>query len=208
MDFLIEIILLIFTAPLMEILLTAVGSFIANRHEKHHAKKEFDHPVESSTDTVFTMTQNRETRGAMLFLLVCVISAFMINIVAYTAIYVSKGMSLKTYIILEVVSQTILFPILLGVLHCATKKFRFTDYEIIIKSAIYIKRVQFEQITSVTETNYSRLYLALKVTYNKVRKDKYKTKMFKIAQNFGNYERAKKRLWDIRSDLASEGSPV
>lgn len=198
MDFLIEIILLIFVAPLIEILLTLLASFLGNKNKWHPVKEKFDSQIEESTDTVFAMPHNPETKVAMIFALVCAILIFIINIVVYTVAYVLKRMTLHDYIILEVVSQALLFPILLWALHYATKKFYFIDNEIIIKSAIYIKRVQFEQITSVTEINHSRLYLALKVTYNKVQNDKCKTKTFKIVQTFGNYERAKKRFADMQ----------
>ena len=198
MDIAIEIIMLIFVAPLIEILLTAFGSFIANRIKWHPFKEKFNRQVEGATDAVFTMTYNPETKAALVFALVCAILAFILNIVLYTGVYASNGMALTDYIIVEIVSQALILPMLLCALHYSTKKFCFTENEIIIKSAIYFKRVRFGQITSVTEINHSKLYLALKIEYNKEQKNKSKIRKFKIVQTFGNYERAKKRFSDMQ----------
>ena len=196
MDIAIAIIMLIFVAPLLEFLLTALASYIADSTQWQLFKEEFDRQTEDATDTAFIMAPNPETKGFYVFMLVAAVVVFIINLALYTVMYALDGMGLNDYIIIEIVSQALLLPMLLGVLHCATKKFYFADNEITIKSAIYVKRVQFEQITSVAEIQHTRIYLALKITYKKIKNNKIKA--FKIAQTFGNYECAKKRFSDIQ----------
>ncbi len=197
MDIAIEIIMLVIVAPLTEILITALGFFITDRIKWQPFKEKYDRQVEQATDTVFTMTADPGTKLALTFALICAIFVFILNLVLYTVIYVSKGMQLNDYIIIEVVSQASVLPMLLCVLHFATKKICFIDSEIIVKSAIYVKHVNFEQITSASEIKYTKLYLALKITYNKVRKGKNKVKTIKLVQTWVNYERAKKRFSDM-----------
>ena len=191
MDLVIEIVMWVVVAPILEFLITGIVVFIAKRWKWHPLKKIYDKQATEATDTRFIMMSNPDIKSTQIFALVCAVLGFILGIAIFPIAYASKNMSLYDFIFAEISYQVVVLPMLLCALHYTTKKIYFFENDIIIKSFVYFKRVSFDTIITVTENNYTKICLMLVIIYNKKRK-------VKINQNFVNYDLAKKRFMDMQ----------
>lgn len=191
MDLVIEIVMWVVVAPILEFLLTGIAVYISKRWKWHPLKKIYDKQATEATDTRFIMMSNHDIKSTQIFALVCAALGFILGIALFPIAYASKNMSLHDFIFAEIGYQAVVLPMLLCALHYTTKKIYFFENDIVIKSVIYFKRVSFDQIMIVTESNYTKVCLMLVIIYNKKKK-------VKINQNFINYDLAKKRFIDMQ----------
>ena len=187
MDLVIEIIVWVIVAPILEIILTAIFGVIAARWKWHPLKNKFDKTVMDATDNIFVMMADSDTKAAQVVGLTFAIFGYVLGIVLSVMVYFSKLAKLSDSIIIAIMFQALILPMLISSLHYTTKKIYFSETEIVVKSFVYCKKFQIEQIYEVTETNYAPAMLMLLIEFNNEKK-------LKIKQNFSNYELAKKRL--------------
>ena len=200
-EFVIEFILVVFFAPILEIVLTAIGSAIASKWKWHPIKNKFDKTVANATDDTFVVVTSAEMKTLCTIGLSFAIFGYVMGIILPIALYVSKQARLVDMIIAAITFQVVILPMLLIALHYTTKKIYFFKEEIVVKSLIYVKKISFSQIVnaSVTETQFTPSITILVITYKNDRK-------LKIQQNFGNYELAKKRFIDM--GLLKQEKPI
>lgn len=191
MDLFIEIIMWVVVATIVEILVWAIGIFIAKRWKWHPLKNKTEKAVADITDKTFVMIADSDTKAVQILALVFAILGYVLGIALPVIMYVIKQVEWLDFIILMLTFQALLLPMLIAALHYTTKKIYFSDDEIIIKSITYFKKICINQIEEVSETNYSPAILMLLIKYDN-------SKKFKIKQNFINYALAKKRFTDMQ----------
>lgn len=191
MELVFEIIMWVVVALIVEMLIWAISIFIAKRWKWHPLKNKFEKTVANTADKTFVMIADSSTKAVQILALVCAILGYVLGIAFPIMMYFTKQFEWSGFIILTLTFQVLLLPLLIICLHCTTKKIYFSESEIIIKSITYFKKIDISQIEEVLETNYSQTILMLLIKYDNGKK-------FKIKQNFGNYDLAKKRFEDMQ----------
>lgn len=192
MELALEIILWGIAAPILEGLI-AIISVIATKCKWHPLKKKFDKTITEASDDAFVMTADSDTKAVQILALVFATLGFAFAIAFPIILYVTKQANTVEIIIAALMFHAVMLPMFLWALHSTTKKIYFSESDILVKSAIYLKKISFTQIVEAGETAYTRAIRMLIIKYNSGKHQK----IFKIKKTFGNCELAKKRLSSI-----------
>ena len=192
MELFLEIIFLCIFAPIFAGL-TPIFSVIAAHRKWHPLKNKFDKTITDATDHSFVMTADADTKSVQIVALVFASLGFAFAIAFPIILYASAQVDTVNIIIAALMFYAVMLPLFVWALHSTTKKIYFSESEIIVKSAIYLKKISFDQIVKAGETAYTRAIRALLIMYNCGKRQKTLT----IKKTFGNYELARKRLLGI-----------
>ena len=197
-EFVIEFVLWVFVAPVLEAILTVIISAIASKWNWHPIKKKFDKTITDATLDAFVMAPNSETKSLSIMVLSFAIFGFVLGIALPIGLYFGGDVTVVGAILMAVIFQAVLLPVLLASLHYTTKKIYFSNNEIVVKSLIYVKKIVFSQIEEVTESLGEPAILTLTIVLKSGKK-------LIIRYNYGNYDLAKERF--IAEGLLKQDTP-
>lgn len=187
------IMICVFAAPMLESLIMALIGVIEAKWKWHPLKKKFNETIADVSDRTFVMMKDAGSKTVQILALVFASLGLAFAIAMPIFLYVTEQATTVDIIITTLLFHAVIQPLFLWALHSTTTKIYFSESYILKKSAIYLKKIHFNQIIAAGEIYNPQPTRKLIIKYNCGNRQK----TFEINNNFSNYELAKTRLTDI-----------